>query len=199
MATVQRASGHCRIYSSTSRVQRAPGASPKTVASAGGLARSELSPVLIAVGTPITGRPPHNAVRAAFQHQMWPATFDAASPIAGSSAKRWRCSKNSVAPLRSPTVPPSTPSAEPSFGTASEPDRSARYQIRRRARARRQCFGDMEVSTSAPSEFRWRPATRLLPVVWVSRNHRYGPFVAAIRFAIALSTKLQFRSCFEAK
>jgi hypothetical protein len=32
---------------------------------------------MIAVGTPITGRPPHNAVRAAFPHQMWRATFEA--------------------------------------------------------------------------------------------------------------------------
>jgi hypothetical protein len=31
----------------------------------------------IAVGTPITGCPPHRTVRAGFPHKMWRATFDA--------------------------------------------------------------------------------------------------------------------------
>ena len=31
--------------------------------------------LLIAVGTPITGRPPHRTVRAEFPHKMWCTTF----------------------------------------------------------------------------------------------------------------------------
>ena len=45
---------------------------------------------MIAVGTPITGRPPHNAVRATFPHNVWRATYYAANRlVAGELERRW--------------------------------------------------------------------------------------------------------------